>query len=114
MDLNDIQKLGLTPEIDPETFEITNYTKLLEQITADYNAFKDSTNEADKKAAEDLYEKRIEALENYEDSIDKTREQLEKLNDAHRQMEDSKLTESKKSSTFSLFGKFSLPFVSMI
>lgn len=102
-DEQSIRDLGLNPEIDKDTLDITNYTALLEQARAEYNQYMVSYNqltkeqqdaaEAEKTAVEELYEKRIQALETYEESVDTYREEIEAMEDVLRQIEDAKLDE---------------------
>lgn len=96
-----LNELGLSPNIDQETLEITNYTALLKQTQDKYKAFLASYNamtkaeqeeaEEQKEAAKVLYDKRIEALEAYENSVDTYREELEAMEDTLRAAEDAKL-----------------------
>lgn len=100
-DKQDIVDLGLKPQIDSETLEITNYTELLKQTQQaykdylnKYNAMTKEQQEAaqeDKDKAKERYDDRINALKQYEDSIDTYREQLEDFEDSLRQIEDTKL-----------------------
>lgn len=101
-DAQEIGALGLTPNIDQETLEITNYTELLKQTQDEYKAFLEKYNsmtkaeqeeaEEEKEAAKTLYDKRIEALEAYEESVDTYREEFESMEDALREAEDAKLS----------------------
>lgn len=96
-----LNELGLNPDIDQETLEISNYTMLLKQTQDEYKAFLASYNamtkaeqeeaEEQKEAAKILYDKRIEALEAYENSVDTYREELEAMEDTLRRAEDAKL-----------------------
>lgn len=100
-DQSEIESLGLAPQIDQNSLEITNYTELLKQTQDKYKTYLDGYNaitkeqqEAaaeDKQAAEDLYNDRLEALKSYEDSIDTYREEAEKFEEYLRQIEDTKL-----------------------
>ena len=100
-DQSEIESLGLTPQIDQDSLEITNYTELLKQAQDEYKAYLDGYNamtkeqqEAvaeDKQAAEDLYNDRLEALKSYEDSVNTYREEAEKFEEYLRQIEDTKL-----------------------
>lgn len=100
-DQSEIESLGLAPQIDQDSLEITNYTELLKQAQDEYKAYLDGYNamtkeqqEAaaeDKQAAEDLYNDRLEALKSYEDSVDTYREEAEKFEEYLRQIEDTKL-----------------------
>lgn len=102
-DAQEIGELGLTPNIDQETLEITNYTELLKQTQDEYKAFLEKYNsmtkaeqeeaEEEKEAAKTLYDKRIEALEAYEESVDTYREEFESMEDTLREAEDTKLSE---------------------
>lgn len=103
IDKNALKDLGLNPVVDAESFDLTNYTKLLNQATNEYNKYMKSYNamskkqqeahEKEKKAVEEKYDKQIKALEQYEKTVDTYREQLEKWEDLQRELEDSKLTE---------------------
>lgn len=103
IDKNTLKDLGLNPVVDAESFDLTNYTKLLNQATNEYNKYMESYNamskkqqeahEKEKKAVEEKYDKQIKALEQYEKTVDTYREQLEKWEDLQRELEDSKLTE---------------------
>lgn len=96
-----LNELGLNPNIDQETLEISNYTMLLKQTQDEYKAFLANYNamtkaeqeeaEEQKEAAKILYDKRIEALEAYENSVDTYREELEAMEDTLRSAEDAKL-----------------------
>lgn len=100
-DQNEIEKLGLSPQINKESLEITNYTELLKQAQKEYQAYLDKWNamtkaqqeakEEEKEAAEQLYNDRVEALEQYEESVNTYREEAENFKDYLRQVEDSKL-----------------------
>lgn len=100
-DQSEIESLGLAPQIDQNSLEITNYTELLKQTQDKYKTYLDGYNamtkeqqEAaveDKQAAEDLYNDRLEALKSYEDSVDTYREEAEKFEEYLRQIEDTKL-----------------------
>lgn len=100
-DQSEIESLGLTPQIDQDSLEITNYTELLKQAQDEYKAYLDGYNamtkeqqEAaaeEKQAAEDQYNDRLEALKSYEDSVDTYREEAEKFEEYLRQIEDTKL-----------------------
>lgn len=101
-DAQEIGMLGLTPNIDQETLEIVNYTELLKQTQDEYKAFLEKYNsmtkaeqeeaEEEKEAAKTLYDKRIEALEAYEESVDTYREEFENMEDTLREIEDAKLS----------------------
>lgn len=103
IDKNALKDLGLNPVVDVESFDLTNYTELLNQATNEYNKYMESYNamskkqqeahEEEKKAIEEKYDKQIKALEQYEKTVDTYREQLEKWEDLQRELEDSKLTE---------------------
>ena len=103
IDKNALKDLGLNPVVDAESFDLTNYTELLNQATNEYNKYMESYNamskkqqeahEEEKKAIEEKYDKQIKALEQYEKTVDTYREQLEKWEDLQRELEDSKLTE---------------------
>lgn len=100
-DQSEIESLGLTPQIDQDSLEITNYTELLKQAQEEYKAYLDGYNamtkeqqEAaaeEKQAAEDQYNNRLKALKSYEDSVDTYREEAEKFEEYLRQIEDTKL-----------------------
>ena len=100
-DQSEIESLGLTPQIDQDSLEITNYTELLKQAQDEYKAYLDGYNamtkeqqEAaaeEKQAAEDQYNNRLEALKSYEDSVDTYKEEAEKFEEYLRQIEDTKL-----------------------
>lgn len=103
IDKNALKDLGLNPVVDAESFDLTNYTELLNQATNEYNKYMESYNamskkqqeahEKEKKDVEEKYDKQIKALEQYEKTVDTYREQLEKWEDLQRELEDSKLTE---------------------
>ncbi len=86
---------------DKESGELTNYTDMLQQATDRLNAAKETYNnsaqeDADKEAlekAEEQYDKEIELLEQYEETLDSWREQKANLQDLADQIYDAKLEE---------------------
>lgn len=75
---------------------ISNYTELLTQATNTLNAAKlklgGSENESDKQALEDaeaLYERQVEILEQYEETLDAWNEQVDILKDVKNQIQDA-------------------------
>lgn len=89
-------------EFDSESFELTNYTEMLQQAADKLNKAKEDYNnsaqeDADKDAldaAQDEYDKQIELLEQYEETLDEWREQKSNLQDLANEIYDAKLEEA--------------------
>nr|DAJ34519.1 MAG TPA: hypothetical protein [Caudoviricetes sp.] len=76
--------------------ELKNYTQLLQQITDEYNSRINSVGKDQQDMVQKEYDDKMQLLENYEDSIDTFREQLNEYEDAMRQIEDAKLEKVKE------------------
>ena len=76
--------------------ELKNYTQLLQQITDEYNSRINSVSKDQQDMVQKEYDDKMQLLENYEDSIDTFREQLNEYEDAMRQIEDAKLEKVKE------------------
>lgn len=95
-DLEAIRANGLAIEYDTASMELKNYTQLLQQITDEYNSRINSVSEDQRDMVQKEYDDKMQLLENYEDSIDTFREQLNEYEDAMRQIEDTKLEKVKE------------------
>lgn len=95
-DLEAIRANGLAVEYDTASMELKNYTQLLQQITDEYNSRINSVSENQRDMVQKEYDDKMQLLENYEDSIDTFREQLNEYEDAMRQIEDTKLEKVKE------------------
>lgn len=95
-DLEAIRANGLAVEYDTASMELKNYTQLLQQITDEYNSRINSVSEDQRDMVQKEYDDKMQLLENYEDSIDTFREQLNEYEDAMRQIEDTKLEKVKE------------------
>ncbi len=95
-DLEALRAAGLDVEYDTASMELKNYTQLLEQITNEYNSRINSVSKDQQDAVQQEYDDKMQLLENYEDSIDTFREQLNAYEDAMRQIEDAKLEKVKE------------------
>lgn len=95
-DLEALRANGLAVEYDTASMELKNYTQLLQQITDEYNSRINSVSEDQRDMVQKEYDDKMQLLENYEDSIDTFREQLNEYEDAMRQIEDAKLEKVKE------------------
>lgn len=95
-DLEAIRANGLAVEYDTASMELKNYTQLLQQITDEYNSRINSVSKDQQDMVQKEYDDKMQLLENYEDSIDTFREQLNEYEDAMRQIEDAKLEKVKE------------------
>lgn len=95
-DLEALRANGLAVEYDTASMELKNYTQLLQQITDEYNSRINSVSEDQRDMVQKEYDDKMQLLENYEDSIDTFREQLNEYEDAMRQIEDTKLEKVKE------------------
>lgn len=95
-DLEALRASGLTVEYDTASMELKNYTQLLQQITDEYNSRINSVSKDQQDMVQKEYDDKMQLLENYEDSIDTFREQLNAYEDAMRQIEDAKLEKVKE------------------
>lgn len=95
-DLEALRANGLSVEYDTASMELKNYTQLLQQITDEYNSRINSVGKDQQDMVQKEYDDKMQLLENYEDSIDTFREQLNKYEDAMRQIEDAKLEKVKE------------------
>lgn len=95
-DLEALRANGLAVEYDTASMELKNYTQLLQQITNEYNSRINSVSEDQQDMVQKEYDDKMQLLENYEDSIDTFREQLNEYEDAMRQIEDTKLEKVKE------------------
>lgn len=94
-DLEALRANGLAVEYDTASMELKNYTQLLQQITDEYNSRINSVGKDQQDMVQKEYDDKMQLLENYEDSIDTFREQLNEYEDAMRQIEDAKLEKVK-------------------
>lgn len=95
-DLEALRANGLSVEYDTASMELKNYTQLLQQITDEYNSRINSVGKDQQDMVQKEYDDKMQLLENYEDSIDTFREQLNEYEDAMRQIEDAKLEKVKE------------------
>lgn len=95
-DLEALRANGLAVEYDTASMELKNYTQLLQQITDEYNSRINSVSKDQQDMVQKEYDDKMRLLENYEDSIDTFREQLNAYEDAMRQIEDAKLEKVKE------------------
>lgn len=95
-DLEALRANGLSVEYDTASMELKNYTQLLQQITDEYNSRINSVSKDQQDIVQKEYDDKMQLLENYEDSIDTFREQLNEYEDAMRQIEDAKLEKVKE------------------
>lgn len=95
-DLEALRANGLSVEYDTASMELKNYTQLLQQITDEYNSRINSVGKDQQDMVQKEYDDKMQLLENYEDSIDTFREQLNEYKDAMRQIEDAKLEKVKE------------------
>lgn len=95
-DLEALRANGLSVEYDTASMELKNYTQLLQQITDEYNSRINSVSKDQQDMVQKEYDDKMQLLENYEDSIDTFREQLNAYEDAMRQIEDAKLEKVKE------------------
>lgn len=90
-DLEALRAAGLNVRYDTASMELKNYTELLNQITDEYNSRINSVSKDQQDMVQKEYDDKMQLLENYEDSIDTFREQLNAYEDAMREIEDAKL-----------------------
>ena len=95
-DLEALRANGLAVEYDTASMELKNYTQLLQQITDEYNSRINSVSKDQQDMVQKEYDDKMQLLENYEDSINTFREQLNAYEDAMRQIEDAKLEKVKE------------------
>lgn len=95
-DLEALRANGLSVKYDTASMELKNYTQLLQQITDEYNSRINSVSKDQQDMVQKEYDDKMQLLENYEDSIDTFREQLNEYEDAMRQIEDAKLEKVKE------------------
>lgn len=95
-DLEALRANGLAVEYDTASMELKNYTQLLQQITDEYNSRINSVSKDQQDMVQKEYDDKMQLLENYENSIDTFREQLNEYEDAMRQIEDAKLEKVKE------------------
>lgn len=95
-DLEALRANGLSVEYDTASMELKNYTQLLQQITDEYNSRINSVSKDQQDMVQKEYDDKMQLLENYEDSIDTFREQLNAYEDAMQQIEDAKLEKVKE------------------
>lgn len=90
-DLEAIRAAGMAVSYDTASYELKNYTDLLNQITDEYNSRINSVNDENRDAVQKEYDDKMKLLENYEDSIDTFRDELNEYQDTMREIEDTKL-----------------------
>ena len=94
LDKNILNSLGVNATYDPNSLNIMNYDEIMKQHDDKanyYNSLSASEQEAREKEIEEFesyWEKVQSALNNYEDSVDKLKEQEEKVNKELRERED--------------------------
>ena len=90
-DLEAIRAAGMGVSYDTASYELKNYTDLLNQITDEYNSRINSVSDENRDAVQKEYDDKMKLLENYEKSIDTFRDELNEYQDTMRQIEDTKL-----------------------
>lgn len=90
-DLEAIRAAGMAVSYDTASYELKNYTDLLNQITDEYNSRINSVSDENRDAVQKEYDDKMKLLENYEKSIDTFRDELNEYQDTMRQIEDTKL-----------------------
>lgn len=90
-DLEAIRAAGMSVSYDTASYELKNYTDLLNQITDEYNSMINSVSDENRDAVQKEYDDKMKLLENYEDSIDTFRDELNEYQDTMREIEDTKL-----------------------
>ena len=90
-DLEAIRAAGMSVSYDTASYELKNYTELLNQITDEYNSMINSVSDENRDAVQKEYDDKMKLLENYEDSIDTFRDELNEYQDTMREIEDTKL-----------------------
>lgn len=90
-DLEALRAAGLSVSYDTASYELKNYTELLHQITDEYNSMINSVSDENRDAVQKEYDDKMKLLENYEESIDVFRDELNEYQDTMREIEDTKL-----------------------
>lgn len=90
-DLEAIRAAGMGVSYDTASYELKNYTDLLNQITNEYNSRINSVSDENRDAVQKEYDDKMKLLENYEESIDTFRDELNEYQDTMREIEDTKL-----------------------
>lgn len=90
-DLEAIRAAGMGVSYDTASYELKNYTDLLNQITDEYNSRINSVSDENRDAVQKEYDDKMKLLENYEESIDTFRDELNEYQDTMREIEDTKL-----------------------
>lgn len=90
-DLEAIRAAGMAVSYDTASYELKNYTDLLNQITNEYNSMINSVSDENRDAVQKEYDDKMKLLENYEESIDIFRDELNEYQDTMREIEDTKL-----------------------
>lgn len=90
-DLEAIRAAGMGVSYDTASYELKNYTDLLNQITDEYNSRVNSVSDENRDAVQKEYDDKMKLLENYEESIDTFRDELNEYQDTMREIEDTKL-----------------------
>ena len=90
-DLEAIRAAGMAVSYDTASYELKNYTDLLNQITDEYNSRINSVSDENRDAVQKEYDDKMKLLENYEESIDTFRDELNEYQDTMREIEDTKL-----------------------
>ena len=90
-DIQAIRDLGLNVQVDTETNEISNWTEIMNQATREYKAAIAGATDEEAEAVKKMYDNRIKAIEQYEDSIDTFQEQQQKVWDTLREARDAEL-----------------------
>lgn len=90
-DIQAIKDLGLKVEVDADTKEITNWQALMNQTIAEYKAAIAKATEDEADTIKELYDNRIAAIEQYEETAETYREQQQKVWEALREARDAEL-----------------------
>lgn len=90
-DIQAIKNLGLKVEVDADTKEITNWQALMNQTIAEYKAAIAKATEDESNTIKELYDNRIAAIEQYEETAEIYREQQQKVWEALREARDAEL-----------------------
>ena len=90
-DIQAMRGLGLNVDVDMTTGEISNWQEIMKQATNEYKAAIAGATDEEAQAVKDMYDNRIKAIEQYEESIDTFQEQQQKVWDALREARDAEL-----------------------
>ena len=90
-DIQAMRDLGLNVDVDMTTGEISNWQEIMKQTTNEYKAAIAGATDEEAQAVKDMYDNRIKAIEQYEESVDTFQEQQQKVWDALREARDAEL-----------------------